>query len=157
MTFKRLIYLLEKNRHTRNLLPSSESKRRARAENVKILSISKYTPSTTPSDKPLLRGWKRWEIELESQEQTENRCHSAYVVLNNNNNVSDVFCSCADFQFLWRYPLVKNDMASWETYPEYKDIETHGPHTKKETKITNPNFDKRLCKHLIKIFDYLNI
>jgi hypothetical protein len=42
-------------------------------------------------------------------------------------------------------------------FPEYKNVETHAPHTQKPSYITNPNFDRKLCKHLIKIFDILNI
>jgi hypothetical protein len=157
MEFSKLIYLLEKSKQTSSLLPDSDSARKERADHVKILSIKKYTPSTSPPNKPLLPGWKLWTIETVSREKTEGRTHSQYVVLDKNNNIKDIYCSCADFQFLWRYALNKGDMASWETYPEYKNIETHGPHTEEPSNITNPNFNKKLCKHLIKIFDILDI
>lgn len=156
--FSKLLRLIsEKNKNTTNLVPDSDEARKGRAEDVKILSISKSTPSTAPKDKPLNKGWKLYQAELLSKEKTENRKHSAYVALDKYNNVKDVYCSCADFQFLWRYSLTQDDMAAWETYPEYKDIETHGPHTKEPSNVTNPNFDKKLCKHLIKLFDTLDI
>ncbi len=157
MEFSKLAYILEKSKSTANLLPDSESKRIERAKHVKVLSIKKFTPSTTPPDKPLLPGWKLWMVETESKEKTEGRTHSQYVVLDKNNNIKDIYCSCADFQFLWRYALNRGEMASWKTYPEYTNIETHGPHTEEPSNITNPNFDKKLCKHLIKIFNILNI
>lgn len=161
MKFSKLATFLEKNKYTRNLLPNSEEKRKERGENVKILSIKKYTPSTAPADKPLLKGWKLYEVEVESKEKTEGRKHQLYVVLDKNNNVKDVFCSCADFQFLWRYALTRGDdkssHASWETYPEYENIETHAPHTQDPSDITNPQYNKKLCKHLIKVFDILDI
>ena len=148
---------LEKNRNTRNLVLNSDTKRKERAKNVDVFSLFKYTPSTTSDDKPLLKGWKRWEATMRSQEEEEDRDHDAYVILNSNDNVVDVFCSCADFQFLWRYALTQKDMASWETYPEYKDIETHAPHTQEPSHITNPLFQTKLCKHLIKLFDIVEI
>lgn len=158
MNFSKLSSLLfEKNKKTENLVPDSEESRKHRASNVKILSLKKSTPSTTTPDKPLNKGWKLYEAELISDEKSENRTHSAYVVLDRYNNVKDVYCSCADFQFLWRYALTDEDMASWETYPEYKDIETHGPHTEDPSNITNPNYERKLCKHLIKLFDTLEI
>lgn len=157
MTFTQLKLLVEKNNKTRSLSPNSEVKRQERAENVQIKSIRKYTPSTTPSDKPLLKGWKMWEVTVESEEKTEGREHDLYVVLDNNNNVRDVFCSCADFQHLWRYALTRGDLASKEVYPEYKDIETYAPYTGDPSDKTNPSYDKKLCKHLIKVFDKLDI
>lgn len=158
MNFSRLTNLLfEKNKTTIGLRSNSEPKRIERSDNVQILSIKKYTPSTTPEDKPLNKGWKLYEIESVSAEKSEDRTHSSYVVLDSNNNVRDVFCSCADFQFLWRYALTKDDLASWETYPEYKDIETNGPHTQEPSNITNPSYQKKLCKHLIKLFATLKI
>lgn len=158
MNFSKLLNLiLEKNRHTAGLKPNSEAKRQGRAENVNIVSLKKYTPSTAPKDKPLLKGWKLYEAEVESAEKTEGRTHKLYVALDSNNNVRDVYCSCADFQFLWRYALSKGDMASKETYPEYDGIETNSPYTGDPSNETNPSYSKKLCKHLIKVFDDLNI
>lgn len=158
MDFTQLTELiLEKNRHTRNLKSNSEEKRKSRGDNVKILSLKKYTPSTAPPDKPLLKGWKLYEAEVESAEKTEGRTHKLYIALDGNNNVRDVYCSCADFQFLWRYALSNGDMASKETYPEYDAIETNAPYTGDPSDETNPEYNKKLCKHLIKAFDDLHI
>lgn len=136
---------------------NSDSMRKSRSEDVQILNLKKFTPSTTPKNKPLLKGWKLYEADTLSKEKTEGRKHSQYIVLDRNDNVKDVYCSCADFQFLWRYALTKKDVASWETYPEYKDIETHGPHTQKPSNITNPHYNSKLCKHLLRLFSLLKI
>lgn len=158
MEFDNLVeYIIEKNAITRNLLSNSDNNRKTRSNGVNFLSFRKFTPFSTSKDKPLLKGWKRFEFEVSSKERIQNRNHQGYLVLDNNNNVKDVYCSCADFQYLWRYPLVKNDLASWITYPKYKDIEDDAPHTKKPTYITNPNFDKKLCKHLIAVFKKVKI
>lgn len=154
---KKVNTLLEKNAITRNLLPNSEEERKKRAKGVNFLSFKKFTPFSSSKNKPLLKGWKRFEFVVSSEERTQNRNHSGYLVLDNNNNVKDVYCSCADFQYLWRYPIVKDDLASWETYPEYTDIEDDSPHTRKPTYITNPNFERKLCKHLIAVFEKVKI
>lgn len=151
------LFLLEKNRLTSSLVPNSEHKRKKRAQNVKILSLKKYTTTTAPRDKPLLKGWKYWEFKTRSAEKVQGRDHVGYLVLDQNNNVKDVFCDCADAQFFWRYALVRSDLASWETYPEYKNIEDHAPHTRKPSNITNPKYERKLCKHLIAIFNRLKI
>lgn len=159
MKFENIIRLLLEapNKKTKGLFLNSDEQRKERANNVKIISIEKYTPSTTSDDKPLLKGWKRYDFEALSREKTENRKHSGYVVLDGHSSVKDIFCSCADFQFLWRYALTLSDMASWETYPEYEDIETYAPHTQEPSHETNPLFEKKLCKHLLKIFKVLEI
>lgn len=159
MKFTKLLSLLLEgpNKITRKILSDSDPARKERADNVKVLSLNKFTPSTTKKEEPLLKGWSRYEFEVISKEKVENRTHTGYIVLNGHKSVKDVYCSCADFQFLWRYALTKGDIASWEVYPKYKDIETHGPHNKEPSDITNPNYNKRLCKHLIKIFNVLNL
>lgn len=144
--------LLEKNKKSSLIFINSDEPRKDRSENVKIISLDRYTPSNAPKDKPLARGWILYEYKVLSAEKTENREHTGYLALDRNKSIKDIYCSCADFQFLWRYSLVKDDMASWETYPEYKDIETHGPHTKDPSNITNPLFNKKLCKHLLKVY-----
>lgn len=144
--------LSEKNTTTRNLEPNSEAKRKARSDDVVIKTWKKLTPSTAPRDKPLLTGWVYYEFVVSSKERTQNRDHTGYVVVDNNRNVKDVFCSCADFQFLWRYSLTRSDLASNVVYDGFKDIEDHAPYTGDPSNITNPTYDKKLCKHLIKCF-----
>jgi hypothetical protein len=156
-SFNKLLDLVsEKNQQTKALTRNSDPKRKKRSKNVRITSLQKYTPSTTEEHKPLPKGWKRWEYVCESAERTEDREHQGYVVIDKVGSVKDVYCSCGDFQFRWRYALSQGDdkaMASNIVPDEYKDVETKAPYSGTPSDITNPKYLKRLCKHLLKILD----
>lgn len=83
-----------KNKQSVNLTKIFDPKRKKRSKNVKIKSLQKFTPTTTPHDKPLPKGWKRWEYECESAERIEGREHQGYVAMDKENSVKDVYCSC---------------------------------------------------------------
>lgn len=140
--------LTEANKKTVATQRDTDSLRKERASRVKFIKWLKIVPSTARQGEILPKSWKKYEYKCLSHEKTEGRTHEGYLTLDKQNSVRDCFCSCADFQFRWRYALVIDDMAKWQTPDKFTNIETNAPHTREPSHITNPDYQKRFCKHL---------
>lgn len=140
--------LMEKNLKSIKAMQDTDQPRKKRAKRVRFLSWLKIVPSTVRKGEILPKSWKKYVYRCSSAERIEDRDHEGYLVLDSHNSIRDCYCSCADFQFRWRYAMVKGDMAKWQTPNQFTDIETHGPHTREPSDITNPDYQKRFCKHL---------
>lgn len=134
---------------TTSTLNDTDIARKKKASRVKFIKWLKIVPSTTRKGEILPRSWKKYEYSCLSKEQTQGRTHDGYLTLDKQNSVRDCFCSCADFQYRWRYAMVIDDMGKWTTPDKFTNIEDDAPHTREPSDITNPDYEKRFCKHLM--------
>lgn len=142
--------ILEKNKKTKTIRKNSDVGRKRRSKNVKILELKKIT---SKKNKNLQDGDVLYKFKVESAEKIQGKVHRGYVILDKNENVKDLYCSCNDWKYKWRKAFELIGIAKEEVLQkEYQD-DFNGA----VADIRNPKNKKHLCKHLQAVFDELKI
>lgn len=94
---------------------------------------------------------------VEHTEPDEDQPHKGYVLYEPKTlHIFQLYCSCVDFGYRLYAPMVKKGLATFNIEPKYANIENKRTgklkrHNRQWTKVTNPNGDIYLCKHLYSI------
>jgi hypothetical protein len=86
--------------------------------------------------------WNPWKQRYVKNPRIKNRYVSVFVFLDPRLHVV-VSCSCADFKYRWEFSLNQTQAAEIE----YSNGEF--------PKIRNPQLSKRMCKHLLKLYEVI--
>lgn len=86
--------------------------------------------------------WNPWKQKYVKNPRIKNRYVSVFVFLDPRLHVV-VSCSCADFKYRWEFSLNQTQAAEIE----YSNGEF--------PKIRNPQLSKRMCKHLLKLYEVI--
>lgn len=86
--------------------------------------------------------WNPWKQKYVKNPRIKNRYVSVFVFLDPRLHVV-VSCSCADFKYRWEFSLNQTQAAEIE----YSNGEF--------PKIRNPQLAKRMCKHLLKLYEVI--
>jgi SWIM zinc finger len=140
------------NRSTKETIENSDVARKRRSRGV-VVEIVKGRPK----HRGIANRHRFFEFKAKSKEMTEGRIQKGFVQLNTNKSVVDCFCSCGDFGYRWRTPLVDSNMADFDVDAAYESIANPTPHNQEDPVITNPLHEKKFCKHLLAVMNKLRI
>ncbi len=96
-------------------------------------------------------GLTKIEYNFKAKPSVEQKRQYGYLIYDEkDNDIKQIFCGCRDFNFRLYYPMVTNDLATWDLEPKYRD-KAPFEHNKEPSKITNPNNNLYVCKHLYQL------
>jgi len=132
----------------RSAVSRSQLNRKKRAREVKIFDYKKQ----------MIGGGQktRHTCKATSAEKSESDVHDCRIdTINKTKEITDMACSCSDFQSRFRYFRNEEGVARWNTVKPIKDV--FEPHTREFPKIMNPDRKGYACKHLLAFMKVLKL
>jgi hypothetical protein len=96
-------------------------------------------------------GLTRIEYNFKAKPSIEQKRQYGYIIYDEkDNDIKQIYCSCKDWAYRLYYPMVQNDLATWDLDTKYKD-KAPFVHNQKPTIISNPTEKIYICKHLYQL------